>query len=275
MNSIRLIDTQQAFFPNQRNDEKIFIVTRQHYIHFMRNIILILFLTILPFIFMAILLGNLQSSGTLSSLYLKDFLYLAGCLYFLTALNFFMATWITYYYNILIVTDERLVEIRQVGLFNRNINELSFERVQDVSCHTKGLWGTLFNAGDIEVQTSGAQSNFRILNVPLASDVIGIIGELSIQAKEGISHRERIPDLPVIGIIGTHYIYKDGEIPPAMNLSMDLECSDNQLQERFKSPQNLRDKIDRWWWLHKQQTALSINSPVKEVNKNEINIADF
>lgn len=275
MNSIRLINTQQVLFPNQRNDEKIFVVTRQHYIHFIQNFALIFFMILLPFILMAMLFRSSQIGNTLNSLYLKDFLYLAGCLYFLTALNFFMSNWITYYYNILIVTDERLVEIRQDGLFNRNINELSFERVQDVSCHTKGFWSTLFNAGNIEIQTSGAQANFRIVNVPLSSDVIGIISELSIQAKEGVSHRKRMPNLPVIGIIGTYYVRKNGYIPAIMNLNMDLECSENQLKERFENPKGLRDKIDRWWWLHRQQSALSIKRPAQKVDKNKIDLKGF
>jgi hypothetical protein len=268
------MDIQQVFFPNQRNDEKIFVVARQHFILFLKNVFLIILLTVLPFIFILILSQTLFSLNSTNNIILRDVFYLAVCIYFLTELNFFMANWISYYYNILIVTDERLVEITQDGLFNRNINELSFERVQDISCHTHGFLSTLFNAGDIEVQTGASQPNFHLKNIPLAQDVTGIIGELVVQSKEGVPHRDRIPNLPVIGIIESKYIYRDGKIPPIMNLEMNLKDAESEANKTFNSPRTLRGKIDHWWWRHKSHSTISLGS-VDQNDPGKINLEDY
>ncbi len=184
-----------------------------------------------------------------------------------------MITWITYYYNILILTDARVVEINQNGLFNRDVNELVFEQVEDVSCHTKGVLNSLFDAGDIELQTAGSQRNFTIKSIPLPSDTVSIINDLTLQAKRGVSHRERIPDLPVIGIINGRHIPKSGNKPPIMNLDMNLKDNIAHYKQKYSKPKTMREKIDYWWWRHSQQMAISFG-PEDDNAKEDLTIVE-
>lgn len=59
--------------------------------------------------------------------------------------------------NIFIITTERLIDIDQRGFFNRIISQSPLAKIQDVSCHIHGVWGTTFRFGDINIKwASGA-----------------------------------------------------------------------------------------------------------------------
>ncbi len=62
--------------------------------------------------------------------------------------------------NQLIVTDENVTEVQQLGLFNRKVSELTMEDIEDVTANTHGILSTIFNYGILTVETAGEQSNF-------------------------------------------------------------------------------------------------------------------
>jgi uncharacterized membrane protein YdbT with pleckstrin-like domain len=74
--------------------------------------------------------------------------------------------WIDYYLDIWIITDERIINIEQRGLFMRNVSELRYERVQDVTAEVEGFLQTIFNFGDVHIQTAGETPRFFFRQVP-------------------------------------------------------------------------------------------------------------
>lgn len=70
-----------------------------------------------------------------------------------------LAYWI-YTQNRLVLTNQHIIQITQLGLFNRRVSQLSLAKVQDVSSTTNGLLATIFGFGDITVETAGEEENF-------------------------------------------------------------------------------------------------------------------
>lgn len=68
--------------------------------------------------------------------------------------------WIDYYFDVWIITNERIVNIEQKGLFTRRISELRFSRIQDVTSSVNGLIPTILNFGDVYVQTAAEEERF-------------------------------------------------------------------------------------------------------------------
>lgn len=62
-------------------------------------------------------------------------------------------TWVGWYYSVYIVSNERLVEIKQKGFFNRKVTEFGLDKVQNVNYHIKGFQAVIFQFGDIVAQT--------------------------------------------------------------------------------------------------------------------------
>lgn len=62
--------------------------------------------------------------------------------------------------NKIIITDHHLVDIDQIGLFNRTVSTLRLEEIQDISAKLNGPLQNLLKYGTIIVQTAGERENF-------------------------------------------------------------------------------------------------------------------
>lgn len=70
-----------------------------------------------------------------------------------------------YYLDVWYVTNKRLVDIDQKGLFVRDEAVLRLENIQDVAIISKGIIQTLLNFGNIRAQTSGEKREFIMKNI--------------------------------------------------------------------------------------------------------------
>lgn len=77
----------------------------------------------------------------------------------------FIATRI-YQASQLIITNDNVTQIMQVGLFHRKVSEISMENVEDVTAHQKGILQTFFNYGRLHVETAGEQNNYDFIYCP-------------------------------------------------------------------------------------------------------------
>lgn len=108
------------------------------------------------------------------------------------AQNFFMLAiwiygfmiWIDYYYDIWIITSERIINIEQKGMFTRKASELRFQKIQDVTTEVIGFLPTIFNYGDVKVQTAGEQNEFVFRTVSDPYEIKNIIMDMQ-KEKEG------------------------------------------------------------------------------------------
>lgn len=74
--------------------------------------------------------------------------------------------WIDYYFDIWIITSEKIINVEQKGLFIRCLSELKFERIQDVTVEVKGVIPTILNYGDVFIQTAGETERFFLRQIP-------------------------------------------------------------------------------------------------------------
>ena len=68
--------------------------------------------------------------------------------------------------NQLIVTDENVTQVLQVGLFRRKVSELSMHNVEDVTADQHGILQTFLNYGTLTIETAGEQNNFTFVYCP-------------------------------------------------------------------------------------------------------------
>lgn len=101
-----------------------------------------------------------EDDGTLRMLLLAGF-----SVYLLLLATVFLVAWVSYYLDVWFITDRRVIDIEQTGLFRRRISEFSTLRVQDVSAARIGIWETWLDYGDVIIQTAGEQANFIMANI--------------------------------------------------------------------------------------------------------------
>lgn len=157
-------DFGKFHFISQRADEKIVSVSHRHWINILQQFILVLGMLFLLIFVRSVfmdLFPSLFRDPVLSSLFLFFEIVFAMLIWIV-----FFVIWIDYYFDIWIVTNQRIIAIYQNGLFGREVSELKFERIQDVSIDVSGIIPTFFNYGDVLVQTAGEVEKFIFVKVP-------------------------------------------------------------------------------------------------------------
>lgn len=107
---------------------------------------------------------------------------LALSAYLLTLLSILFVRWIDYVLDVWIVTNERIVNVKQRGFFSRVVAEHKLIRVQDVTSEVHGTVATLLKFGNVIVQTAGEQGKFTFEQVPDPEGVVRTIFRLHDEA---------------------------------------------------------------------------------------------
>lgn len=75
-----------------------------------------------------------------------------GASLILSAILFF-PSWMSWYYSVFIVTNQRMIQITQKGFFHRSVVDLGLPQIQMVNYEIAGLQQTLLGFGTIMLQT--------------------------------------------------------------------------------------------------------------------------
>jgi len=167
--------------PNRLPGEEILKIMRKHFIVFFLKIILFLLLICLSIAFgyiMTILFPLIMYQPIYYALAI-----LCASAYSLFVWLFFFFSFIDYYLNVYIITNERIIDIRQNGFFSRTISEQRLYRIQDVTSETKGVLPTIFRYGNIYIQTAGETDRFLFEQVPHSDFVRDYIIKLAEDSK--------------------------------------------------------------------------------------------
>ena len=153
---------QGKYFPTQASGERVFLLIRRHWIIFF-GMVAFIFALIIPII---VLIFYWFFAPETFSGPLGNFVIVFAGVYTLVVLALLLYGFVNYYLDVYIVTNERIVDIRQHGFFHREIAELHLRQVQDVEAEVGGFFQTLFHYGDIYIQTAGERENFIFHDVP-------------------------------------------------------------------------------------------------------------
>ncbi|MCI0542391.1 PH domain-containing protein [bacterium] len=95
--------------------------------------------------------------------------------------------WTDYYLDVLILTNKKIIDIEQRGLFVREVTSLPLEKIQDATVSTEGIIATLFHFGNLEIQTAGES---RKMIIQFIADPNTLKGEI-MRAYEKVAQTPR------------------------------------------------------------------------------------
>lgn len=130
------------YFADQFDDEEVLMVFRRHPVVMRKGLVLF---SIGP------LLGVLPAAIQPALGFGWFFGGLAGG--FALGVLLFMPAWIAWYYSVFIVSDQRFIQIKQKGLFNRSVVDIGLNQIQMVNYEIAGLQETLLGYGTLMMQT--------------------------------------------------------------------------------------------------------------------------
>ncbi len=99
--------------------------------------------------------------------------------YYLVIFGFVLLNFTLWYFQAGLVTNKRIIDVDLSGILYRQVSETKIQNVEDVTYNQTGFIRSLFNYGDVLVQTAGSVENIEYDRVPRPAQVADIIGDLS------------------------------------------------------------------------------------------------
>jgi len=144
--------------PNTKPGEKTVLFLRRHWFIPAGIVLLLIALLAVPVGVYYIILT--QAGWLLDHQIAAPLLAITASLYYLAVWVYSYSEFIDFYLDVWIVTNERIINIEQHGLFARIASELNLTAVQDVTSDVRGIINTLFDYGVVHVQTAGEKNRF-------------------------------------------------------------------------------------------------------------------
>ncbi len=107
-----------------------------------------------------------------------NFQFVVSLGWFLFVFGYTLAKFMGWFFNIYIVTDERIVDVDFQNIFFRKISTAKIEEIQDVNVQSSGSFETFFGYGSVFIQTAAEVSQFEFLAVPKPDKVGKIINQM-------------------------------------------------------------------------------------------------
>lgn len=171
----------RTYFSSQHGEEEIILVLRKHPFTQLKWIVTAIFLALVPFLFNTIsLLGFLPLNYQFAGL----------VLWYLLLTGFIFESFLTWFFNVYIITDERIIDVDFLSLIYRNISTAKIDNIEDVTATTGGAIRAMFDFGSVQIQTAAEKREFEFEDVPHPNRVTKLINELLLEEeKEKIEGR--------------------------------------------------------------------------------------
>lgn len=174
---------KKAYFETQGNDEEIILLLRKHWV---TNIPWVLMLLVM--VFAPLVLTNFPLIEFLPA----RFQFIVVLMWYLLTFAFVLEKFLSWYFNVYIITDERIIDIDFYNLIYKKISDADIENIEDVTLVMGGALQTIFNFGDVKIQTAGEVPEFEFEQAPKPSVIINVLQQLRTEEKiEAIEGRVR------------------------------------------------------------------------------------
>lgn len=170
-------------FETREDEEQIILFLRKH------------FVTNIPWIFTSIVMFLtpmiVTSFGVLDSIP-SNFKFVFIMIWYLISMAYTLESFITWFFNVYIITDERIVDVDFYNLTYKEVSDANLDKIEDVTYKMGGVIRTLFNYGDVLIQTAAEVTNFDFLAVPYPDKVVKVLQDLRMEEQqEAIEGRVR------------------------------------------------------------------------------------
>lgn len=156
------LDEVDLPFPLQE-DEEVYAYLRRHWLSLYPRLLAYLVFAVVP---PGVAFAIAERTDALDEDIVRLILVVASALWILFWVVRMLFTWYRYNNDIWIVTDQRLIDSKKSHPFDLHVASADLVDVVDTSISRSGPLQTAFNFGDVQCQTAGSSTNFRLGQIP-------------------------------------------------------------------------------------------------------------
>lgn len=167
------VNPKEVTFENQEAGEEIVLLVRRDLITNVPWIVTSFFLIFVPPLIL--MFSNLFTPFIQVSFQTLLVLIL---FYYLIIFGFILVEFTLWYFNVGLVTNKRIIDLDVSGILYKHASETKLNLIEDVSYSQVGSIRSIFNYGDIHMQTAGTLSNFEFDRAPEPAKIVRIIADM-------------------------------------------------------------------------------------------------
>jgi len=163
---------EKVSFDSQMEDEEIVLMLRPHPITKLKAIIIAILAIFGPLLF----------SSTPFLDFLPGKFSLAAVIgWYMLTLSFILENFLTWFFNVFIITDERLIDVDFSSLIFKKVSSAKIENIEDVTVATGGVLASIVDFGTVFIQTSAEVPEIEFEYVPHPNKVAKVLNELILE----------------------------------------------------------------------------------------------
>lgn len=152
-----------SHLPNARPNEQVILFLRRHWFAPFTIVFWFIMLSVIPISIYWYFAETVQTWMTHP--FFGPVIVVFVSMYFLSVWLFAFLEFTDYFLDTWIITNERILNNEQEGLFKRTESELDLVSIQDTTAETHGFLQTIFTFGNVLIQTAGEKERFNFKNV--------------------------------------------------------------------------------------------------------------
>lgn len=156
-------------FINEEPDEKVILLVRRHILTNFGWISLVIIMLFAPLV--------LTSFPLLNFLPLK-FQTVAILAWYLLALAIAIQGFLSWFFSVNIITNKRVIDVDFDNLIYRKISDAKLDHIEDVTVKMGSVIRTLFDFGDVEIQTAAEMREIIFWAVPHPDRIDKLLSDL-------------------------------------------------------------------------------------------------
>jgi len=162
-------------FVAKDSNERIILFLRRHPITNLGWILIAILMFLAP---------TVLSSFPLLSFLPENFRFVAILGWYMISIAYAFESFLNWFFSVFIVTDERIFDVDFINLIYREISEANIDQIQDVTTKMGGVFRTMFNYGDVFIQTASEIPRIEFEAVPRPDQVAKILRELRVEEEQ-------------------------------------------------------------------------------------------
>ncbi|MBU1127001.1 MAG: PH domain-containing protein [Patescibacteria group bacterium] len=164
-------------FDTQEKDEEVILLLRKHPITNFGWIFLTLVFAGAP-----LLVFNIFTESFIP----QRFMMVSILAWYTVTISFAFEKFLLWFFTVSIVTDERIVDVDYPTLLYRRISDTKLDKIQDKTVAMGGLFQSIFNYGDVIIQTAGEQPEFEFAKISNPERVVKILNMLLLEEEQEV-----------------------------------------------------------------------------------------
>lgn len=162
-------------FDTQEKQEDVLLLLRRHVLTNVPWMLIVLAMALAP--------AALRVVPLLSPIPGR-FQFMVIVLWYMLTLGYLLESFLTWYFNVYIITDERVVDVDFYSLIYKEVSSAKIENIEDLTYKMGGAVQSIFNFGTVYIQTAGEKREFDFEHVPRPDKVVQFLNELILEEEQ-------------------------------------------------------------------------------------------